>query len=127
MGPEYPVYEIVRYIEPGYTCTSGAVTGFITGIMRTFGNLETSIPISAAERTDIITGDEVRVNISSGSETLYERVIPYRASFGWVQEGEDVLYNSSDGVLGIGINLGNFAQKYGIDPEELPEITVRKE
>ena len=58
------------------------------------------------------------------SGTAYDREVPYRPSFGWVPEGEDVLYNSSDGVLGIGINLGNFSEKYGISPSEDWTVTV---
>ena len=55
------------------------------------------------------------------------KVGPYRPSFGWVPQGEEVVYNGSDGVLGIGINLGSFAEKYGIDPSDQLTVTVAKE
>ncbi len=125
VGPEYPVSEIIRYTEPGFTVTEGAVSGSVTGMMRTFGNIETGIPIEAAQRAGLKEGRNVRVTISSDAGVAYDRVIPYRPSFGWVPEGEDVLYNSSDGVLGIGINLGNFSEKYGIVPSDDWTITVR--
>ncbi len=127
VGPEYPVEEIVHYLEPGYTYSDGSVSGSVTGIMRTFGNLETGIPVSAAEASGILAGNDVRVTISSSSGIVFDRTIPYRASFGWVPEGDEVLYNGSDGDLGIGINLGNFAQRYGLDPGDPLVITVRKE
>ena len=127
VGPEYPVEEIIRFPEPGFTCSDGCVSGSVTGIMRTFGNLETSIPVTAAGSAGIAAGDDVKVCISSASGVLYEKTVPYRASFAWVPAGEEVLYNGSDGILGIGINLGNFAERYGIDPEASPEISVRKE
>ncbi len=127
VGPEYPVEEIVHYLEPGYTYSDGSVSGSVTGIMRTFGNLETGIPVSAAEASGILAGNDVRVTISSSSGIVFDRTIPYRASFGWAPEGDEVLYNGSDGDLGIGINLGNFAQHYGLDPGDPLVITVRKE
>ena len=124
VGPEYPVSEIVRYYEPGFTASGNTLTGSVTGMMRTFGNIETSIPIEAAENAGFNSGDSVRVVISGSDRTVYDRIVSYRPSFGWVKEGEDVLYNSSDGVLGIGINLGNFSEKYGIDPSESWNISV---
>ena len=124
VGPEYPVSEIVRYAEPGYSVSGNALTGSVTGMMRTFGNIETSIPIEAAEKAGFSSGDSVRVVISGDTGTAYDSTVAYRPSFGWVAEGEDVLYNSSDGVLGIGINLGNFSEKYGISPSEKWTVTV---
>ena len=95
--------------------------------MRTFGNLETSIPVSAAEEAGLLPDSDVRVMISSVSGTVYDSLVPYRPSFGWVPQGEEVVYNGSDGVLGIGINLGSFAEKYGIDPYDQLTVTVAKE
>ena len=114
VGPEYPVEEIVRYSELGYSISDGKVTGYSTDMMRTFGNLETSIPIEAGEKAGLVLGKDVHVEIKHAGKTVFERNIPFRPSFGWVPEGEEVVYNSSDGVMGIGINLGDFIHKYDI-------------
>lgn len=127
VGPEYPVSEIVRYPHDSYSVSAGKAEGTVTGMMRTFGNLETSIPISAAEEAGLLSGTDVHVVIASASATVYDACVPYRASFGWVPEGSEVVYNSSDGVIGIGINLGSFAEKYGISPADQLSVTIEKE
>jgi S-adenosylmethionine hydrolase len=127
VGPEYPVDEIVRYKEAGYSVSEGKAEGTVTGMMRTFGNLETSIPIPAAESAGLLPGTDVHVVISSEKGIVYDSFVPYRASFGWVPQGKEVVYNSSDGVVGIGINLGSFAERYGIDPAAQLTIVIGKE
>ena len=127
VGPEYPVDEIVRYPEAGYSVSEGKAEGTVTGMMRTFGNLETSIPIPAAESAGLLPGTDVHVVISSETGIVYDSFVPYRTSFGWVPQGKEVVYNSSDGVVGIGINLGSFAERYGIDPAAQLTIVIGKE
>ena len=127
VGPEYPVDEIVRYKEAGYSVSEGKAEGTVTGMMRTFGNLETSIPIPAAESAGLLPGTDVHVVISSEKGIVYDSFVPYRTSFGWVPQGKEVVYNSSDGVVGIGINLGSFAERYGIDPAAQLTIVIGKE
>ena len=127
VGPEYPVSEIVSYPEAGYSVSEGKAEGTVTGMMRTFGNIETSIPISAAEQAGLLLDSDVHVVISSAAGDLYDALVPYRASFGWVPEGKEVVYNSSDGVIGIGINLGSFAERYGIDPADQLSVVIGKE
>ena len=127
VGPEYPVEEIIRYSELGYSVSDGRVTGFSTAMMRTFGNLETSIPIEAAEKAGLVLGKDVHVVIMNAGKTVFDKNIPFRPSFGWVSEGEELVYNSSDGVLGIGINLGDFIRKYGIGFGEDWTVIIEKE
>ena len=114
VGPEYPVSEIIRYDEFGYSVTPGKVSGYVTDMMRTFGNLETSIPIEAVGHARLQVGQNVRVTIKEKDNIVFDATIPYQPSFGWVPEGEEVVYNSSDGVVGVGINLGDFIHKYNI-------------
>ena len=71
-----------------------------------------------------ISKKEVLVKILHKDECVLQKKISYQPSFGWVAEGQEVLYNSSDGVLGIGINLGNFSEKYGISPSKNWTVTV---
>ncbi|MBR2670996.1 MAG: SAM-dependent chlorinase/fluorinase [Oscillospiraceae bacterium] len=126
VGPEYPVEEVVRYSEPGYSVTDGKVSGYVSGMMRTFGNLESSIPIEAAEKAGLAPGSDVHVEVMHAGRMYFDRDVPYRPSFGWVEEGEEVVYNSSDGVIGAGINLGDFMSKYGIGSGSGWTIVIRK-
>ena len=126
VGPEYPVEEVVRYSEPGYSVTDGKVSGYVSGMMRTFGNLESSIPIEAAGKAGLAPGSDVHVEVMHAGRMYFDRDVPYRPSFGWVEEGEEVVYNSSDGVIGVGINLGDFMSKYGIGSGSGWTIVIRK-
>ncbi|MBP3890596.1 MAG: SAM-dependent chlorinase/fluorinase [Solobacterium sp.] len=127
VGEAYPVSEIVTYDALGYEVEKGMVKGYLTDMMRTFGNLETSIPVSAGKEAGFELGEKVHVIIKNQDEVKVDLTIPFEASFGWVKEGEEVVYNSSDGVIGVGINLGNFIEKYGLDFGKDWTITITKE
>jgi len=118
VGPEYPVSEVVKLADPVYTVSDGAAEGRTDGIMKAFGNLLTTVPISAAEKAGLLPGSVLKVTVSDGDDVLFSGDVPYRPSFGWVPEGKEVVYNGSDGYLGIGINLGSFAERYGLGTGE---------
>ena len=127
VGPEYPVEEIVRYDEGEYTCEEGKVSGLVTDMMRTFGNLDSNIPIEAAEKAGLRVGDKVRVTVREKDRVVYDGAVPYEVSFGHVGLGETLVYNSSDGVLGVGINKGDFIRTYQIGFGNDWTITIEKE
>ena len=49
-------------------------------------------------------------------EVVWEKIVPYKPSFGYVDEGEAVVFNGSSGYMDIGLNKRSF-----ID-ECIPEI-----
>ena len=115
VGPEYPVDEIVRFPAVQYNFRDGYAESTVTGAMRTFGNIETGIPIAAAARAGIIPGGTFRFRIiREDGSAAFDGAVPYRSSFGWVPEGSEVMYNNSSGHIGIGVNLGDFSNKYGV-------------
>jgi S-adenosylmethionine hydrolase len=127
VGEEYPLSEIVKYEKLNYTCEPGKLKGHVADMMYTFGNLETNIPIEAAESAGMVPGDKLLVSIKNKDSFVLSHTIPYQPSFGWVPEGEEVIYNSSDGVLGIGINRGDFIRKYNIGFGRDWHIIITKE
>ena len=127
VGEKYPVSEIIKYEEYGYEISNGKAKGIVTDMMRTFGNLESSIPIEAFEEAGFNVGENVRVRIYEKDNCVLDKLISYQPSFGWVQEGEEVVYNSSDGVIGGGINLGDFIRTHNIGFGEDWTIQFEKE
>ena len=127
VGEEYPVSEIVRFEEPKYEVSGNHLKGYVTGMMKTFGNLETNIPISELEKLNVKSGDILRVKLTSNEGTLYDSGMAYQPSFGYVEVGEEVLYNSSDGVVGIGINRDSFVNRYGIKNLDGLAVEIVKE
>lgn len=127
VGPEYPVEEIVTYEEGDYFYEEGRVEGLVTDMMRTFGNLESNIPIEIAVKAGLEVGKKVHVTVKEKDRVVYDDSVPYEVSFGHVGEGEVLVYNSSDGVLGVGINLGDFIRSYHIGFGEDWKIVIEKE
>ena len=127
VGEEYPVEEIVRYKEPEFGYSDGRMFGHITGMMRTFGNLESNIPLDFVEKAGLEGADPVHVKISRGDQVFMEGPVAFKASFGWVDEGAEVVYKSSSGYIGIGVNRGSFADRYKIDSSGEFEIEITKE
>lgn len=114
VGEEYPVSEIITYDALGFTVEEGKVSGYVTDMMRTFGNMETSIPIEAGQQAGLEIGKDVHLCVKEKDNVVVSIDVPFQPSFGWVEQGQEVVYNSSDGVLGVGINQGNFIEKYNI-------------
>lgn len=114
VGESYPVSEVVTYENLGYEAKEGYLFGYLTDMMQNFGNLETSIPLEAIDVAKFEVGEMVRLVIKHLDHEVVNIRLAYEPSFGWVKEGEPVLYNSSDGVLGIGINQGNFIKQYDL-------------
>lgn len=124
VGAAYPVGEIVRFPVLKNTVAPGKVDGYAADEMKPFGNLESSIRIADFEQAGIPVNTDVHVRICGEGKTVYDRTIPYKPSFGWVPKGGEVMYNSSDGYIGIGVNCGNFVSRNGIGFGEKWTMTV---
>ena len=129
VGEEYPVSEIVRLKADSYHQEDGLVSGYFFDWMQSFGNMETNIPIEAGEKAGFKTGDTVIVTVTDSltGKVHFDAPVGFYPSFGWVPEGAPVVYNSSDGVLGVGLNKEDFARTYEVGIGENWLITIRKE
>ncbi len=129
VGEEYPVSEIVRLKADSYHQEDGLVSGYFFDWMQSFGNMETNIPIEAGEKAGFKTGDTVIVTVTDSltGKVHFDAPVGFYPSFGWVPEGAPVVYNSSDGVLGVGLNKEDFARTYEVGIGENWLVTIRKE
>ncbi len=129
VGEEYPVSEIVRLQADSYYQEDGLVSGYFFDWMQSFGNMETNIPIEAGEKAGFKTGDTVIVTVTDSltGKVHFDAPVGFYPSFGWVPEGAPVVYNSSDGVLGVGLNKEDFARTYEVGIGENWLVTIRKE
>ena len=127
VGPAYPVSEIVTFPTDPCSVSDGEAEGVLTDAMDTFGNLETSISIDDFERTGIVSGDTVQLTITHGEDTPFDAPVIFHRSFGFVPEGDPVVYNSCTGYIGIALNRGNFAGTYhiGLGPDW--SVRIRKQ
>lgn len=127
VGPAYPVSEIVTFKIPASSAGPNEAHGCVTELMDTFGNLETNIRIDQFESTGIRQGEHVRVKICHNGATVFDKPILYHRSFGYAKPGEEILYNSSTGFMGIAMNQQDFARTYGVDGGSAWSLDITKE
>ena len=92
------------------------VVGSITHIEMPFGNVVTNIPKSLVDALDLWPEDnsKVLVEISRAGGSVFRGKIPYARSFGYVDEGQPLLYSDSLQTIGLAVNSGNFADQFGV-------------
>lgn len=113
VGPEYPVNEIVTFETTHGTVAPGRAEGEIAGCTKHFGGAGTNIDVDEFEKTGIVYGDMTHVTIVKNGETLFDRDVLYHKSFGFVPEGEPILYNgSTTPTIALSLNKRSFAEKF---------------
>ena len=113
VGPEYPVNEIVTFETTHGTVAPGRAEGEIAGCTKHFGGVGTNIDVDEFEKTGIVYGDMTHVTIVKNGETLFDRDVLYHKSFGFVPEGEPILYNgSTTPTIALSLNKRSFAEKF---------------
>jgi hypothetical protein len=105
------------------------VAGNITHIELPFGNVVTNIPKSTLDKLSVWPEKEmsVKVDITRDGKTVFQSLIPYVPSFGFVPEGQPLLYSDSLQMIGLAVNSGSFATQFGIiaGPEWTIKISTR--
>ena len=112
VGPAYPAAEAVRFKLMAPTVEDGYVKCVPFSVLRTFGNLNLNVLIDDFAKSGIAIGDNVTVTITRKGETLFEGRMPYNLSFGFAELGAPILFNGSNGFMGMGLNQENFAMAY---------------
>jgi len=113
VGPAYPVSEIATFPVTRGSVGEGVAEGEIAGCLRHFGGASTNIHVDDFEKTGIRLGDMTRVTIVKNGETLFDRDVLFHRSFGYVPEGEPILYNGGTSpYVALSLNKRSFAAKY---------------
>lgn len=127
VGPEYPVSEVVLHdalFNPNIT--PGCAEGIITQAIPQFGNLNMNIPIDAFNEAGFQFGDTVHVTIVHEGKVHFDGNVLYEKSFGYVKQGEPIIFNGSMLYLGMALNQGHFANTYGIGDGETWKVRIVK-
>lgn len=127
VGPEYPVSEVVLH-DALYNpdVQAGCACGVITEAMPHFGNLNTNIPIDAFNAAGFQFGETVHVIISHGESVHFDADVLYEKSFGFVGQGEPIVFNGSMLYLGIALNQAHFVNTYKIGAGESWKVRITK-
>ncbi|MCR4990968.1 MAG: SAM-dependent chlorinase/fluorinase [Lachnospiraceae bacterium] len=128
MGPEYPAGEIRECEEYDLQPALGelSASGFIMTGLKHFGGVQFNITNEEWKKCGFSEGESVHVTISHGGKTVFDTDVRYERSFGYVPEGEPVLYCGSSRHLSLDLNCDNFMEKYGIDTGRDWTVTFQK-
>jgi len=104
--------------------TDGKIQGNIPILDIHYGNVWTNVGADLFDQLEIGVGDTAWVKIADGRQVLFEEKVRFVSSFGGVALGEPALYVNDILNIGLAVNQGNFAEKYGVQagPDRTIEI-----
>lgn len=128
VGKEYPVSEVIEcpeyYLKPEINGDQ-VETWIMTGLKH-FGGIQLGITNDAWKHLGYEEGDRVRIRIAHEGTTVFDSIVPFAKSFGFVPKGEPVLYCGSSLYLSLDCNQDNFMSKYGIDTGKDWKVNLAK-
>ena len=126
VGPEYPVEEIVLFSRKMIVAEieAGCAKGIVANASDHFGSIIFNISTADFKKAGFAHGDIVRVAITHGDTVIFDDDVLYHKSFGFVPQGDPILYNSSYAYISIGLNMASFRDKYGCGAGEDWDVTL---
>lgn len=113
VGRQLPASVVsIEYQKP--LIEDGVIVGNIPILDIQYGNVWTNIDRATFRQLGVAAGDIFAVRIEHDGATVFEGQLPYFTSFGYVDEGEPMMYLNSVGGVSLAINQGSFADSYGI-------------
>lgn len=116
VGKEYPTEEIVLHKIQ----TAEVREKYVRAVIQSydpFGSAELSVLNNNFVKAGFKIGEKLHVTIGTDDRKVFDGLIPYERSFGYVGKGEDVLFNDLASFVTIGSNQADFRQKYHMEPD----------
>ncbi len=103
-------------IQHAQKVTDHTIVGSVIHIEDPFGNIVTNIPKALFDEFALEPEKKqaVEVEISFRNKPVFKNQVPFVASFGDVKTGDVLAYSDSEQKIGLAVNSGNFAEKFGI-------------
>lgn len=116
VGPAYPLEEIVLFEESLLKAQidGNTVKGFVSSVSDPFGSIALNVLSADFRKTGFVHGDKVHVTLARQGKVYFEEDVLYAKSFGFVPVGAPILFDSSTNYIELGINQGNFKEKYQV-------------
>ncbi len=126
VGPEYPVEAIVEHTIWEGKMSGNTAEGMFEICDPNFGNLWSNISVELLLANGFCYGDAVEVRIVHHETEVYREKVPFAKSFGYVKQGEAVLYTNELMKASIALSMDNFKEKYGVGFGEAWRVFISK-
>lgn len=126
VGPSYSVTDIVEHSIWEGRMSGETAEGIFEICDPNFGNLWSNISVELLLSNGFSYGETVRVKIYHKGKEVYNEVIPFAKSFGYVRQGEAVLYNNELMKASVALCMGNFMEKYQMGFGEDWRVSITK-
>ena len=128
VGKEYSVEDIVlldyEYLQA--KVENEHVQGIVSNVSDPFGSIVFNVLTDDFNKVGYHEGDIVHITLSNEEGQYFEEDVPYARSFGFVEVGEPVIFNSSSNYISIGLNQGSFKDKYHVKAGMAWKVTMTK-
>lgn len=101
----------------GSEASLSGLKGSILHVEAPYGNVWTDASGEALK--SLQTGNVSRLSLTIGTTTI---AAPLASTFGDVPQGEPLIYINSRGLVSFALNMGNFAERYGVTESSAFEI-----
>ena len=116
VGPAYPLEEIVLFNQDMIKAQVDGTTikGIVSSVSDPFGSIALNILSADFKAAGYQHGEMVHVTLSYKGEVYFDKDVLYAKSFGYVDVGEPILFDSSTNYIELGINQGNFKDVFQV-------------
>ena len=126
VGPEYPVEDIIVYPKKLVIADidGDCAKGIVSSVSDPFGSIVFNIAVKDFAKAGFAHGDMIHVLLQHKGETVFDQEVLYHKSFGFVPEGEPIIFNSSSTYVSLGLNMDSFRDRYNVGAGEDWDITL---
>ena len=116
VGPAYPAEEIVIFEEKLIKARmeEDTVKGVVSSVSDPFGSIALNVLSTDFKAGGFAHGDMVHVTLVNQGKVFFDEDVLYAKSFGFVPVGSPILFDSSTNYIELGINQGNFKEKFKV-------------
>ena len=128
VGPSYPLEEIVLFRQDMIKAqvNGSSVKGIVSSVSDPFGSIALNILSRDFKAAGYKHGETVHVTLSDNGKVYFNQDVLYEKSFGFVEVGQPILFDSSTNYIELGINQGNFRDAFHVKSGEDSLFQIQK-
>ena len=126
VGPVYEPDSIVMLPLEYPEFNNKTVSGIFEINDPNFGNIWTNIPQSLFRTAGFLYGDLLNLKVINDGKAHFDMDIVYQPSFGYVKQGEPVIYTNELMNISLAISMGNAIERYRLGYGAQWKVQFRK-